>query len=492
MASSSPSFEEAALAPVEAALTPVEAAFPAQLRPWAGRALSVKLVAGAGGAAVVWLAVFVPYFSQRPFTGAGLATVMVVAAIWTATLRAAFAAGPGTIGTGLPAAIGSFTGLVAVGAIDSWFPGLQLGLAPLVVIAVGVWASSGTWEWFVRHTSVGRRSVLVLGTDDLATVVAEEMGRSSAPRFVLVGRVDGEQATATTGDVPCLGGLTELGAVVDAQRPDIVVLTDERTYALAVDRLIDVAGAGFRVAGLASFIEYAFGRVPLRHVTPAWFMGVLHLRQPVPARWLKRAFDVLVASVGLLLALPLLPIIAFLVWRTHGPIIYRQTRLGEGGRPFTIYKFRTMVPDAETSGGPQWAGEHDERATPIGRFLRRTHLDEIPQFWNVLKGDMSIVGPRPERPEFVTMLETALPFWSRRLLIKPGATGWAQIRSCYPHDCASPADKLSYDLWYIRHRSLAVDIAICLKTAGLVLCSLLPCRLWTRRYLARPGRGTGF
>jgi exopolysaccharide biosynthesis polyprenyl glycosylphosphotransferase len=485
MASSSPSLEEAAFAPVEAA-------FPAQLRPRAGRVQSVKLVAAAGGAAVVWLAVFVPYFSQRPFTGAGLATVTVVAAIWTAALRAAFAAGPGTIGTGLPAAIGSLTGLVAVGAIDSWFPGLQFEPVALVVIGVGVWASAGVWEWFVRHTSVGRRSVLVVGSDELATVVAEEMGRSSAPRFVLVGRVDAEQPPAATGDVPCLGGLGELAAVVEAQHPDIVVLTDERTCGLAVDRLIDVAGAGFRVAGLASFFEYAFGRVPLPYLTPAWFMGVLHLRQPVPARWLKRAFDVLVASVGLLLTLPLLLVIAFLVWRTHGPIIYRQTRLGEGGRPFTIYKFRTMVPDAEAPGRAQWAGEHDQRATPIGRFLRRTHLDEIPQFWNVLKGDMSIVGPRPERPEFVTMLETAMPFWSRRLLIKPGATGWAQIWSCYASDCASTADKLSYDLWYIRHRSLAVDVAVCLKTAGLVLCSLLPSRLWTRRYLARPRRGAGF
>jgi exopolysaccharide biosynthesis polyprenyl glycosylphosphotransferase len=484
MATTSTSVEEAALAPAEAG-------FPVELRPRAGRPWSVKLVAVGGGAAAVWLAVFVPYFSQRPFTGAGLAAVTVVTTIWTAALRTAFAASPGTIGTGLPAAIGSFTGLVAVGAIDSWFPGLHLEPIALVVIALGVWASAGTWEWFVRHTSVGRRSVLVVGTDELATVVAEEMGRGSASRFVLVGRVDAEQPTGVTGAVPRLGGLTELAAVVEAQRPDIVVLTDERTYALAVDRLIDIPGAGFRVAGLASFFEYAFGRVPLPQLTPAWFMGVLHLRQPVHARWSKRVFDVFVASLGLLLALPLLPVIAFLVWRTHGPIIYRQTRLGEGGRPFTIYKFRTMVPDAETSGGPQWATEHDQRATPIGRFLRRTHLDEIPQFWNVLKGDMSIVGPRPERPEFVEKLETALPFWNRRLLIKPGATGWAQISSCYPLDCASTAEKLSYDLWYIRHRSLAVDVAICLKTAGLVLCSLVPERVWTRRHLARPGRGAG-
>jgi lipopolysaccharide/colanic/teichoic acid biosynthesis glycosyltransferase len=218
-------------------------------------------------------------------------------------------------------------------------------------------------------------------------------------------------------------------------------------------------------------------------------MGVLHLRQPLHARWSKRAFDLLAASVGFLLVLPLLPLIAFFVRCTPGPIIYRQTRLGEGGRPFTIYKFRTMVADAEASGQPQWCAEADERVTTVGRVLRRAHLDEIPQLWNVLKGDMSIVGPRPERPQFVAMLEKEMPFWNRRLLIKPGVTGWAQVRSGYSADCASCADKLSYDLWYIRHRTLAVDLAVCVKTASLVLSSLLPRISRPRRSFARVGKG---
>jgi len=187
--------------------------------------------------------------------------------------------------------------------------------------------------------------------------------------------------------------------------------------------------------------------------------------------------------------LPLLPLIAFLVRWTPGPIIYRQTRLGEGGRPFTIYKFRTMVVDAEASGQPEWATEGDKRVTPVGRVLRRAHLDEIPQLWNVLKGDMSIVGPRPERPEFVAMLEKEMPFWSRRLLIKPGVTGWAQVRSGYSADCASCADKLSYDLWYIRHRTLAVDLAVCVRTASLMVSSLFPSIPRPRRPFARIGKG---
>ena len=450
----------------------------------------MKFVALTGGAAVVWLAVSVPYLSQRPVTGLGLLVITLLAAIWIVTLRSAFAAGKGTIGTGLSAAIGSATGLVIVGAIDPWFPGLQLGPVGLLGISVGIFASASIWEWVVRQTSAGRTSVLVVGTEELATGLGEEMRRASSG-FHLLGRIGACRPSEGHEEVPCLGGLPELAQVVEAQRPDIVVLTDEASYKLVVDRLLDVSGAGFRIAGLATFFEYAFGRVPLPHLTPAWFMGVLHLRQHVYARWSKRAFDIFVASIGLLLLAPLLPVIAFFVWRTDGPMIYRQTRLGEGGRPFTVYKFRTMACDAEAPDQPQWATECDQRATPIGRFLRRTHLDEVPQLWNVLKGDMSMVGPRPERPEFVAMLEASTPFWSRRLLIKPGVTGWAQICSGYAADCEASADKLSYDLWYIRHRNLAVDVAVCLKTAGLVVSSLLQRRPKPDRALARSVKESG-
>ena len=469
----------------EAALTPA-----VDTRQVHGRTeglLDARLIARGGGALAVWLAVFVPYLSQRPLTGAGFAVITVAAGIWIAAVRSAQTTVPPPVGIGLATAIGSFTGLVAVGAINPWFPGLQLHPTVLLGMAFGVWASAATWEWCVRQTSAGGRSVLLIGTDEVAAVLANEAGRAAA-RFRLVGRIDGDEP-ATPGNVPCLGGLAALAEVVESQRPDIVVLTDERTYANVVDRLLDIAGAGVRVIGLAGFFEHAVGCVPLARLTPAWFMGILHLRQPLHARWSKRVFDLLVAATGLLLVLPLLPVIALLVRTTPGPIIYRQMRLGEGGRPFAIYKFRTMIADAETTGRPQWCVEGDERVTRVGRLLRRTHLDELPQLWNVLTGDMSIVGPRPERPEFVRMLEREMPFWSRRLLIKPGVTGWAQVRSGYAADCASAADKLSYDLWYIRHRSLAVDLAVCLKTARLMVSSLFPCSWRVRQGFARLHKG---
>jgi lipopolysaccharide/colanic/teichoic acid biosynthesis glycosyltransferase len=164
------------------------------------------------------------------------------------------------------------------------------------------------------------------------------------------------------------------------------------------------------------------------------------------------------------LAAPLMLVIAGLVRLTPGPVVYRQTRVGEGGRHFTMHKFRTMRVDAEESGQPAFAEERDPRVTPVGRLLRKTHLDELLQLWDVLMGDMSVVGPRPERPEFIPMLEEAVPFFTRRLLVKPGITGWAQLRRDYASDCEGAADKLSYDLWYLRHRTLLVDLAICAKT----------------------------
>jgi exopolysaccharide biosynthesis polyprenyl glycosylphosphotransferase len=449
--------------------------------------LDARLIARGGGALAIWLAVFVPYYSQRPLTAACVAALTIVAAIWIAAVRSAQSTVPLPVGIGLSTAIGSFTGLVAVGAINPWFPGLQLRPTALLGMAIGVWASATTWEWFVRQTSAGSRSVLVVGTNEVAAALANEAGRAAA-RFRLVGRIDGDEP-ATSEDVPCLGGLAALAEVVESQHPDIVVLTDERTYSNVLDRLLDVAGAGVRVIGLAGFFEHAFGRVPLARLTPAWFMGILHLRQPLHARWTKRVFDLFAAVTAFLVVVPLLPVIALIVRTTPGPIIYRQTRLGEGGRPFTIYKFRTMSADAEATGRPQWCVDGDERVTRVGRLLRRTHLDEIPQLWNVFTGDMSIVGPRPERPEFVRMLEREMPFWSRRLLIKPGVTGWAQVSSGYSADCASCADKLSYDLWYIRHRSLAVDLAVCLRTARLIVSSFFPCSSRVRQGYARVHKG---
>jgi exopolysaccharide biosynthesis polyprenyl glycosylphosphotransferase len=268
-----------------------------------------------------------------------------------------------------------------------------------------------------------------------------------------------------------LGPVRDLQTIVRETMPDLVVVAVDRGRPEVFSALGNVAALGFRVVGLPEFYEHAFGRVPVRRMTDAWFMSILHLYQRPYSRRSKRAFDVAGALFGLLLTAPLFPLIALLVSRTEGPIFYRQTRLGEQGRLFTILKFRTMRSDAE-SNGAVWAQESDPRMTNVGRLLRATRLDEIPQLINVLRGEMSIVGPRPERPEFVELLEQSVPFWSRRHLLRPGITGWAQLRSGYAADSLATEEKLSYDLWYLRHQSLVVDALICARTLPSLLLAV--------------------
>jgi exopolysaccharide biosynthesis polyprenyl glycosylphosphotransferase len=412
-----------------------------------------------GRVLLIWLPVYVLLApSLRPLQ-AVLAT-SVVTAIWTIGLRAALST-YFTLGPAVASAAGTIMGLVAISALDFWVADLELGTARLAEAAVAVFALSAAWEHVVR--SIAKRRVLVVGTGGCATEVLSELRNGHQAPFTMLGLV-GESRSEDTEGVPSLGTFDELSQIVAAERPDIVILTDERVGSWAVDPLLDLAPAGFRVVGVSHFIEHALGRVPLRHLTPAWFMSMLHLRQKPYTRLAKRAFDLLAASFGLLVVAPLLPFLVLLVRLTPGPVVYRQTRVGEGGRHFTIFKLRTMRPDAE-DGSPRYAQVDDDRVTKVGRILRRTHLDELPQLWNVLRGEMSIVGPRPERPEFVDLLEQTVPFWTRRLLVKPGITGWAQLRCGYACDADSAAEKLSYDLWYLRNRNVVVDLAICFETA---------------------------
>ncbi len=217
-----------------------------------------------------------------------------------------------------------------------------------------------------------------------------------------------------------------------------------------------------RVTQFSNFYEEVFGHVPTAEIRSEWFEYMLHPRYRSEAPASKRLFDVLVGSaVGLVFALPL-ALLALIVRRDGGPALFRQTRIGEGGRPFTLYKLRTMRP--EPCDSAQWATRDDPRVTRIGHFLRRTHLDELPQVLNVIRGEMSFIGPRPEQPEFVDRLEEVVPFYARRHLIKPGITGWAQVLCGYAGSDVGSAWKLSHDLYYLKHRSLVFDLVILAET----------------------------
>ena len=450
--------------------------------------LGGQLVVIAGRYALVWLSVAIVAAAHRPLGAAGVASVCVVAAIWLAALRAAATGTPYALGPWVPAMLGSLTGLVCVAAVNPHLPGLALPPLALAGAAVGVLLTIGVWESVVDRT-LGRRRVLVIGGGAIPDLAAA-VGRGRGLAFDVLDGAREQAVSERAAVAPSPAALQALGEVVAARRPHLIVLADEQSGSDALDQLLDIAGGRFRVAGLTTFYEYALGCVPLGLVTPMWFMSLLHVRQRPYSRWLKRAFDLVVATTALLVVAPLLPLIALAVRRTPGPVIFRQTRVGEGGRRFEILKFRTMVDHAERPGEAIWARDADPRMTRVGALLRRTHLDELPQLVNVLKGDMSMVGPRPERPEFIALLEDRVPFWSRRLLTKPGMTGWAQVHCGYASDCDAANEKLAYDFWYLRHRTLAVDLAVCVQTLWLVLQSARPAGLGLpRRRAARQRAG---
>jgi exopolysaccharide biosynthesis polyprenyl glycosylphosphotransferase len=424
-------------------------------------------IAACGRYGCAWLPAYALLVHRQQEVGAAVGLATLFAAVWTVALVRAFSTARLTLlslGPAPAAALGTVTGGVAVTALAAW-SGLGVSLGLVLEIGIAVFVFAALWEGLVHRSLAGERRVLVVGAGDGGAELVQELSLGDAGAFRAVGLVDDDYEQEQIAGLPVHGRVADLSDVVERQRPDIVVLAVGEARSEAFERLLDVAGLGFKVVGLPEFHEHAFGRVPVRTLTPGWFMNVLHLYRRPYTRFAKRLFDVTVATAGLLLTAWTFPLLALLVSRTKGPVVFRQTRLGEGGRPFTIYKFRTMRVDAE-AGGAIWAAERDPRVTRVGGLMRRTRLDELPQLWNVLRGDMSIVGPRPERPEFVEQLQGAVPFWSRRHLVKPGITGWAQVRRGYTADAEGTVDKLSYDLWYLRHRSLLLDLAICVKTVS--------------------------
>jgi exopolysaccharide biosynthesis polyprenyl glycosylphosphotransferase len=412
-------------------------------------------------AAVAFPVVTLAYPSNLGVIPATALTLAIIV-LWWVALRLAARTTLYVLGPAVAVAVGTTIGLQLAAALVLWVPQLSLSAFVLLQVAAFVFLFAIGWESLVQRCLTRPQKVLVIGASEAACDVADEAGRAAEPGFEVVGVLtDRDRARQ---EVPrLLGSLAEISEVVDAQQPDLVVIADADP-GRAVDRLLETSWTRFRVVSVSHFFEHAFGRVPLAHISPAWFMSILHLRQRRYDGWSKRMFDVTVAAMGCFVTAPFFVLIAIAVRLSGKPVFFKQMRLGERGRAFQMYKFRTMVLPAEPDGTARWAKECDSRVTAVGRFLRRTRLDELPQLWNVIRGDMSIVGPRPERPEFVRVLENEVPFWNRRLLVKPGITGWAQIRGGYAADQAAAIQKLSYDLWYVRHRTLLLDLAICAKT----------------------------
>jgi lipopolysaccharide/colanic/teichoic acid biosynthesis glycosyltransferase len=236
--------------------------------------------------------------------------------------------------------------------------------------------------------------------------------------------------------------------------------------------LLDVQEVGTEIIRMPVAYEELLHRVPIRYLEAEWILRsfVDKARSETFSEMLKRGVDILGGLVGMILLLVLFPFVAVAILVESGsPILYRQTRMGRGGQLYNIYKFRTMRQDAEPNGQPQWAEENDRRATKVGRILRKTHIDEIPQFYNVVHGEMSLVGPRAERPELVEWFQKHVPFYRARLLVRPGITGWAQVNQQYASTIDETIEKLEYDLYYIMHRSFIMDMRIIVRTPDMVL-----------------------
>jgi sugar transferase (PEP-CTERM system associated) len=269
-----------------------------------------------------------------------------------------------------------------------------------------------------------------------------------------------------------VGSIEDIPLLVSKLHVDRVVvsLADARGK-LPMDKLLDIRlESGVTFDHLASVYEEYTGKIAVENLRPSWLIFSEGFRKTRFLLATKRTLDLAVSALGAVVATPIMLLVALAIrWTSQGPVFYHQQRVGLHGRLFTVHKFRTMKVDAEQDTGPMWSTANDDRITGFGRLLRRTRLDELPQLWNVLVGEMSFVGPRPERPEFVSELTEKIPFYGQRHVLKPGLTGWAQVRYTYGASVEDAIEKLQYDLYYIKNLSIALDIVIMLETIKTVI-----------------------
>ena len=425
--------------------------FPALLRrliagvPQIAGAIVAALVAGSGISVKAGLIVLVAYL----FAG----YLSTRAARWRWLLPLA-----GTLATGSFPVIGTATSVAGLMLL-----GEPVALRPLIIAAL----ESLVIVW-LGHRVLGRHArvqIGVIGSPTEALRLREELKRSHARDFDVAATItpDDWQLDAAALQSPYLCSLSEVGRAIDERGLEMLVVTSEFPRARVDEQLYkEVIARPVQVMPLHEFHERRFGAVPLAEIDYAWFTELAGSHGHPLRLFAKRLIDLLITVPAAILAAPFAAIIALLVRRDGGPALFRQERIGRNGKPFRIYKFRTM--DQEPDSAATWTTVDDDRITPIGRFLRKSHLDELPQVWNVIRGDMSIVGPRPEQGTYVSQLQELIPFYGQRHIAKPGVTGWAQVRAGYAGSLEGTAVKLCNDLYYVKHHSVSLDLAIMLET----------------------------
>jgi len=349
-----------------------------------------------------------------------------------------------------------------------------LGSASLYALAGVVFIRTGISA--VLSSGVGLQRVLIVGTGAEARAV--EMVINQGPRrsvvvgFYPVGPDDDRPITGVPGGASTFPRTADLPAIAERFKVDevIVAVREQRGGVLPIRGLLECRARGVRVRDLSAFYERVRGEVPIESLKASWLIYGDGFAQHATRSFTKRTFDLTLSLVLLVLALPVMLLAALLIFLESGaPVFFLQERVGRGGRPFLCVKFRSMRTDAEGDGVARWATENDSRVTPFGRVLRKLRIDELPQLFNVLSGEMSLVGPRPERPAFVSGLTEQIRFYDLRHSIKPGLTGWAQIRYPYGASVEDARRKLQYDLYYVKNHSLALDVLILMETVRVVL-----------------------
>jgi sugar transferase (PEP-CTERM system associated) len=373
--------------------------------------------------------------------------------------------------------------LQAVGAASIILGGLYFTI-PALVIGDGIFVSAllvflvGILGWRLLFNQVAgslklEERILVVGTGETARKVTRQIIAQRDFAYRVIGFVDEDRSRIGERIVnPAIVGTPEdIPALVTKHQIDrIVVGLADRRGKLPIEQLLQAKMTGVRVEDVTTTYERVTGKILIDDLRPSWLIFSDGFRVSRWTRFMKRTIDLTLSVTMALVCFPFMVLTAIAIWLESGrPVLYCQERVGENGRPFTLCKFRSMRKDAEPAGQPIWARSDDERVTRVGRFIRKTRLDELPQLWNVMRGDMSFVGPRPERPYFVTELAKEIPFYQQRHAVKPGITGWAQVKYRYGASLEDAMEKLRYDLYYIKHLSIVFDLTIVFDTVKVVL-----------------------
>ena len=365
---------------------------------------------------------------------------------------------------------------ILLALIYYFIPSLLVGRGVFSFSIIFLILTGLSWRYvynFLLKKRMLTEKILLLGSGKLSKMILDEINEHRDCGYQVAGLMttNATSEPATPREIPLFSGNGKISDLAESMMAKkIVVAMDQRRGSFPTSELLRCKMRGIKVVEGESFYEKMAGKILVEKVHPSWFIFSEGFRTSRFTRIIKRSIDLILASLGLLFASPLMGIIALAIkLESNGPVIFKQVRCGEGERTFELSKFRSMIHNAEAHCGPTWASEDDWRITRVGRLLRKYRLDEIPQMWNVLKGDMSFVGPRPERPEFVEELKEIIPYFSQRHTVKPGITGWAQISYGYGASVEDALAKLKYDLFYIKNMSILMDVMIVCRTVKVVL-----------------------